>query len=458
MKCRHCATELSQEVLNLNHAPPSNAYLKAEQLRTPEVHYPLRLLFCPQCYLVQTEDFAAAEELFDAEYVYFSSTSRSWLNHATRFCNGAIERLGLGGDSFVVEIASNDGYLLQNFVAAGVPCLGFEPTASTAEVARSKGVETRQTFFGAATAEALRQERKGQGADLIVGNNVYAHVPDINDFTKGLAGLLAPEGVISLEFPHLCQLVEQGQFDTVYHEHFSYLSLTTVQRILAGAGLRVFDVSTLSTHGGSLRVWACHDDAAHATEASVSALLAREATAVPPAGGAEGAMGVQDPGYYAGLQAQADQAADALVDFLVRCRSRGETVAGYGAAAKGTTLFNYARIDNRLLSYIADAAPFKQGRFLPGAHIPVVAPDALHQSPPDHLLILPWNLREEIAADLAWITETHGTTLWTVMPRPAPVQATQGQQCSASIAPLSAPAQGGRVSPLQGAIREKKAG
>ncbi|APG46137.1 class I SAM-dependent methyltransferase [Phaeobacter porticola] len=426
MKCRHCATELSQDILDLGHAPPSNAYLKTAQLRAPEVHFPLRLLFCPECYLVQTEDYAAAEDLFDAEYVYFSSTSRSWLDHATRFCNGAIERFGLTAGSYVVEIASNDGYLLQNFVAAGIPCLGFEPTASTADVARNKAVETRQAFFNTAEAETLRKSRDGRGADLIVGNNVYAHVPDINDFTQGLAALLASEGVISLEFPHLCELVEQGQFDTVYHEHFSYLSLTTVKRILGSVGLRIFDLEKLPTHGGSLRVWACHDAASHETHAAVAAMLRREANATVPqgAGGSQAgaSVGVGAVEYYSRLQAQANGAAHALLDFLMRCRDRGETVAGYGAAAKGTTLLNYAGVDRRLLSYIADAAPFKQGRFLPGAHIPVVSPTHLRDNPPDHLLILPWNLREEIAADLTGISAQHGTTLWTVMPRPAPVQ------------------------------------
>ncbi|WP_293577705.1 class I SAM-dependent methyltransferase [Phaeobacter sp.] len=428
MKCRHCAATLSHQVLDLNHAPPSNAYLTAEQLRAPEVHLPLRLLMCSECFLVQTEDFAAPDQLFDDEYVYFSSTSRSWLTHATRFCNTAIERLELSADSLVVEIASNDGYLLQNFVAAGVPCLGFEPTASTAAVARSKGVETRQTFFGKAEATALRQERGG--ATLIVGNNVYAHVPDINDFSEGMAALLAPEGVISLEFPHLCELVAQGQFDTVYHEHFSYLSLTTVQRILAAAGLRVFDVERLPTHGGSLRVWACHDAATRATAPSVAAVLQQEAVATAPITGAGAASGeragvetgVGQPAYFCDLQAQADHAADALVEFLQGCRSRGESVAGYGAAAKGTTLLNYAGVNQRLLPYIADAAPFKQGRFLPGAHIPVVSPQVLRDAPPDHLLILPWNLRDEIAADFADLSKQHGTTLWTVMPHPAPVQ------------------------------------
>jgi hypothetical protein len=275
MQCRHCETPLSLTVLDLAHAPPSNAYLEKEQLRQPEVHFPLRLFLCESCGLVQTEDFCAADQLFDENYVYFSSTSSSWCAHAARFADSAIDRFGLSSASFVVEVASNDGYLLQNFVNVGIPCLGFEPTASTAEIAARKGVDSRLAFFGETEARALRDERK-RGADLIIGNNVYAHVPAINDFTRGLEQLLADQGVISLEFPHLLELVEQSQFDTVYHEHFSYLSLTTVQQIFAAANLRIFDVEQLSTHGGSLRVWGCRTPADHATTAAVDAILDQE--------------------------------------------------------------------------------------------------------------------------------------------------------------------------------------
>lgn len=407
MKCRHCETALSIKILDLDYAPPSNAYLSAEQLSQPETHYPLRLYFCPTCSLVQTQDFRKADDLFDSDYVYFSSTSRSWMAHAEQFSKDAISRFDLGASSFVVEIASNDGYLLQNFEQADVPCLGFEPTASTAKVARDKNVETRMEFFSEAQAKSLRDERANQGADLIIGNNVYAHVPDINDFTRGMAHLLAPEGVISLEFPHLQELVEQGQFDTVYHEHFSYLSLTTVMQIFKTCGLRVFSVDTLSTHGGSLRVWGCLSGASHNSDSSVDEVVYEERRA-----------GIDQAAFYSKLQQQADAASDALVEFLVHCRRKGESVAAYGAAAKGTTLLNYARIDQRLLRYIADAAPFKQGRYLPGCHIPVVSPDQLHTAPTDHLLILPWNIRDEIAADLAWVREAYNTTIWTVMPRP----------------------------------------
>lgn len=418
MHCRHCSTPLSHNILDLAHAPPSNAYLEADQRLQPEIHFPLRLFFCPSCTLVQTEDFCRADELFDANYVYFSSTSSSWCAHAARYAEAAIGRFGLTTDSFVVEVASNDGYLLQNFVEAGIPCLGFEPTASTAEAARAKGVDSRLEFFTEASALALRQDRAAQGlgqdggADLIAGNNVYAHVPDINDFTRGLYQLLAPEGVISLEFPHLLELVAHGQFDTVYHEHFSYLSLTAVSRIFAAAGLRIFDVEPLPTHGGSLRVWGCRQEASHPQLASVAAGLAQEETA-----------GLCTQEFYRNLQAQADHAADKLLAFLISCKSRGETVAAYGAAAKGTTLLNYARISPRLLPYVCDAAPFKQGRFLPGSHIEVRPVEALLDAPPQHLLILPWNIKEEIVASLAWMARDHGTQFWTVMPEPTKLAA-----------------------------------
>ena len=411
MHCRHCSTPLSHNILDLAHAPPSNAYLEAPQLLQPELHFPLRLFFCPSCTLVQTEDFCRADDLFDADYVYFSSTSSSWCAHAARYAATAIDRFDLDAESFVVEIASNAGYMLKNFVEAGIPCLGFEPTASTAEAARAKGVDTRLEFFSEAQALALRQERAAQGhaggADLIAGNNVYAHVPDINDFTRGLYQLLATEGVVSLEFPHLLELITHGQFDTVYHEHFSYLSLTAVDRIFSAAGLRIFDVELLPTHGGSLRVWGCRKEASHAQKPSVSTVLDQEDQA-----------GLKTPDCYQNLQSQADHAADRLLSFLTGCKSRGESVAAYGAAAKGTTLLNYARISPRLLPYVCDAAPFKQGRYLPGSHIPVRPVDALRDHPPQHLLILPWNIKDEIVADLAWLARDHGTRFWTVIPEP----------------------------------------
>ncbi len=409
MDCRHCSASLTTKVLDLSQAPPSNAYLRMDQLSAPETYYPLRLYFCEHCGLVQTEDFRKAEELFDEDYVYFSSTSRSWLKHAEQFSLDAMSRFNLSPNSFVVEIASNDGYLLQNFVAAEIPCVGFEPTASTAKVSQEKGIETRVEFFSEATANQLRDARGG--ADLIVGNNVFAHVPDINDFTRGMKQLLARDGVISLEFPHLLELVQHGQFDTVYHEHFSYFSLTTVMRIFASAGLRVFDVETLPTHGGSLRVWGCLTEAQHSTTARVECVLDQQRS-----------VGITNAAYFQNLQGQADQAAEYILDFLLSCKQSGETVAAYGAAAKGTTLLNYARLGTRLLPYVVDAAAFKQGRFLPGCHIPVRSPEVLKEEAPDHLLILPWNIKDEIAADLAWMEREHGTQFWTVMPKPARLQ------------------------------------
>lgn len=388
MKCRHCSADLDQVFLDLGSAPPSNAYLTQAALAAPETWYPLRLFVCGDCRLVQTEDYAAADELFQADYAYFSSTSKSWLDHAARYAGAIQARLGLGAASFVVEVASNDGYLLKNFVAAGVPCLGIEPTAATADAAEAVGVPTLREFFGEALAERLAAE--GSQADLIAGCNVYAHVPDINDFTLGLAALLKPEGVVTLEFPHLMRLVEYRQFDTVYHEHFSYLSLLTVRRIFAAAGLRVFDVEELPTHGGSLRVYGCRDAAAHAETPAVAALLAEETR-----------RGMDGPDYYRAFQEKADAVKDGLLRFLLDARRAGRSVAGYGAAAKGNTLLNYAGVRPDLLPYVADAAPSKQGKFLPGSRIPIVAPAALAADPPDYVLVLPWNIAEEVTAQNA---------------------------------------------------------
>jgi SAM-dependent methyltransferase len=314
MNCRHCHAPLEQVFLDLGHAPPSNAYLDAAALRAPEVTFPLRLFACGRCRLVQTEDYAEADALFSADYAYFSSTSRTWLEHAERFSAMITRRLGLDGDSLVVEVASNDGYLLKNFVAAGIPCLGVEPTASTAAAAEALGIPVVREFFGQALADRLVAE--GRSADLVCGNNVYAHVPDINDFTRGLAAILKPEGVVTLEFPHLMRLVEFGQFDTVYHEHFSYLSLLTVQRIFAEAGLRVFDVEELPTHGGSLRVYGC-------LEASVRPAAGQVETVL----GEERRRGMDASAYYEDFQARAETIKDDLVAFLIEQKRAGRTVA-----------------------------------------------------------------------------------------------------------------------------------
>jgi SAM-dependent methyltransferase len=387
MKCRHCGEQLKHRFIDLGFAPPSNAYLKAEHLRFPELHYPLRVKVCHQCWLVQTEDYAAADELFGADYAYFSSTSTTWLDHAARYAQMVTERLQLGRDSFVIEVASNDGYLLKNFVAEGIPCLGIEPTASTAAAAEARGIPVRREFFGEALGRQLANE--GRSADLVVGNNVYAHVPDINDFTRGLAAVLKPDGTVTLEFPHLMRLVEETQFDTIYHEHFSYLSLTALAHIFSAAGLRVWDVEGLTTHGGSLRVYGCHAEAAIATTNRVHSLLISEEQS-----------GITRLETYTAFQARADRVKDDLLSFLIEQKRAGRGVAGYGAAAKGNTLLNYAGVKPDLLPYVCDAAGSKQGKFLPGSHIPIYSPEALRENPPDYVVILPWNIANEVQSQL----------------------------------------------------------
>ncbi len=395
MNCRHCHAALDHVFLDLGSAPPSNAYLDRADLRAPAVHFPLRLHVCTKCWLVQTEDYARADELFSRDYAYFSSTSQSWLAHARRYAGDISRRLGLGPGSFVIEVASNDGYLLKNFVAAGIPCLGIEPTASTASAAEAIGVPTVREFFGQAMGESLAAQ--GRQADLIIGNNVFAHVPDINDFTRGLKAALKPGGTVTLEFPHLMRLIEQTQFDTVYHEHFSYLSLYTVQRIFASAGLRVVDVETLPTHGGSLRVYGCHADDARVPTPAVPALMQAEAD-----------FGLRRLETYLGFQARADAVKDGLVAFLAGLKHAGRKVAAYGAAAKGNTLLNYAGVRADLLPFVCDAAPSKQGRYLPGSRIPVVDPARLREFRPDVVLILPWNIAGEIQALHGYVHEWGG--------------------------------------------------
>jgi 2-polyprenyl-3-methyl-5-hydroxy-6-metoxy-1,4-benzoquinol methylase len=387
MKCRHCQAALRHVFLDLGFAPPSNAYVSAEALDQPEVTYPLKLFVCDACWLVQTQDHAHASELFSADYAYFSSVSRSWLEHASRYCDMAVRRFRLDASSRVVEVASNDGYLLKNFVRAGIPCLGVEPTEGTASAARALGIPVVTEFFGQALGERLAGE---QGkADLVIGNNVFAHVPDINDFSAGLAAVLKPGGTVTLEFPHLLQLMAQVQFDTVYHEHFSYLSLHTAAQVLRRAGLVVYDVEELATHGGSLRVYAGHAAQAPARAASVEALLARERAA-----------GLQQLDTYLGFQARADEVKNGLLSFLIDSHAKGVRLAGYGAAAKGNTLLNYAGVRPDLLPFICDAAPSKQGRFTPGTHIPIVHPDVLERERPDIVLILPWNLAAEVTTQM----------------------------------------------------------
>jgi SAM-dependent methyltransferase len=387
MNCRHCQTPLQHVFLDLGFAPPSNAYLSAQDLHAPEMHFPLKLFVCADCWLVQTEDYACADELFRADYAYFSSTSSGWLTHAKNYCRMITERLGLNKNSLVIELAANDGYLLKNFVADGIPCLGIEPTDSTAAAAEALGIPVLREFFGEKLAARLAQ--KNQSADLIIGNNVYAHVPDINDFTAGMKTALKPNGTITLEFPHLLNLIRYNQFDTVYHEHYSYLSLLTVGRIFAKAGLRVFDVETLPTHGGSLRVYGCHADDNRATGDAVAKLLDEEKN-----------NGLQQVQTYTAFQPAADKVKNDLLAFLLEQKKNNKTVAAYGAAAKGNTLLNYAGVRPDLLPVVFDAAPSKQNKFMPASHIPILPPSELDKTKPDYILILPWNIREEVSQQL----------------------------------------------------------
>ena len=395
MNCRHCYTPLEQVFLDLGFAPPSNAYLSQADLRAPERYYPLKLYVCTQCWLVQTEDYAQASELFSQDYAYFSSVSQSWVDHAASYAKMISGRLGLGKESFVIEVAANDGYLLKNFVAAGIPCLGIEPTASTATAAEKLGIPIVREFFGQALAERLAAV--GKKADLIAGNNVYAHVPDINDFTAGLRAVLKPGGTITLEFTHLMRLIEHTLFDTVYHEHFSYFSLHAVSRIFASAGLRAFDVEELPTQGGSLRVYGCHAGDARATTAGVAAVLAEEQR-----------RGLNQVAIYREFQLRADKVKNELLAFLIDQWRAGKRVAAYGAAAKGNTLLNYAGVKPDLLPFVCDAAPSKQGKFLPGAHIPILPPAALREQRPDVVLILPWNIAEEVVSQHGYVREWGG--------------------------------------------------
>ncbi|MFS2035070.1 class I SAM-dependent methyltransferase [Polaromonas sp. CT11-55] len=395
MNCRHCSAPLEHVFLDLGFAPPSNAYLSAADLQAPEKYFPLKLFVCGKCWLVQTEDYSRSDELFTKDYAYFSSVSTTWLAHARSYVEMITARLGLGSDSFVIEVASNDGYLLKNFVANGVPCLGVEPTDSTAAAAEAAGVPVAREFFGQDFAEKL--VKSGKQADLIIGNNVYAHVPDINDFTAGMKTALKPGGTITLEFPHLMSLMRLNQFDTVYHEHYSYLSLQSVKAVFAKAGLRVCDVEQIPTHGGSLRVYGCHAGDARADGVAVARVLAEEISS-----------GLQDLAVYQRFQREADKVKNNLLAFLVEANKAGKTVAAYGAAAKGNTLMNYAGVKPDLVSFVCDAAASKQGKFMPGSHIPILAPKELRERRPDYVVILPWNIADEVVKSNEFVREWGG--------------------------------------------------
>ena len=404
MKCRHCNAVLTLPLIDLGLAPPSNAYLSTQQLQQPEKKYPLRVLVCQTCWLAQTEDFAQAHELFDADYAYFSSFSSTWLEHAKRYADEMSARFHLGSSSHVVEIAANDGYLLQYFKAANIPCTGVEPTASTAAAARAKGIDIVQEFFGVALANMLVAQ--GKQADLTAANNVLAHVPDINDFGAGFTALLKPTGVATFEFPHLMQLMALNQFDTIYHEHFSYLSLIAVQRIFAANGLTVFDVEEHPTHGGSLRVFAQRTDTGKQPISDRVAKMLR----------AEEAIGIQTEKYYLAFQVRAEKVKDDFVNFLADAKRQGKIVAAYGAAAKGNTLMNFAELGSDLIQYVVDKNPAKQGKFMPGSRIPIVSPEALHSQRPDYLVILPWNIANEVTQQNAALAK-FGTQFVTAVPK-----------------------------------------
>jgi SAM-dependent methyltransferase len=394
-RCRFCDSSLHRTFCDLGASPLSNSYLTASQLGAMERFYPLHAYVCESCFLVQLAQFESPESIF-AEYAYFSSYSDSWLAHSRAYVEAMIARFGFDAASQVIEIASNDGYLLQYFQARGVPVLGIEPAANVAGVAQAKGVPTRVQFFGVETARQLARE--GLAADLLLGNNVLAHVPDINDFIAGMKIALKPGGVITMEFPHLLRLMANNQFDTIYHEHFSYLSYTTVERMFAHHGLAVFDVEELPTHGGSLRIYARHAQAREpAPTDRVAELRAREAAA-----------GLGVPETYDRFAEQVRETKRDLLDFLIRARRAGQSVAGYGAPAKGNTLLNYCGIRQDFLDYTVDRSPHKQGRYLPGSRIPIHSPDRLRETRPDYVLVLPWNLRDEIAEQIAFVREWGG--------------------------------------------------
>jgi 2-polyprenyl-3-methyl-5-hydroxy-6-metoxy-1,4-benzoquinol methylase len=400
-KCRFCGAELHAVVADLGMSPPSNALVDPARGAVTEVYYPLRAYVCERCWLVQLEQFQSPAEIFSDEYAYFSSYSSTWLAHVDAFAAAAISRFGLGSDSLVVEVASNDGYLLTRFRDRGIRVLGLEPAANVAGEAIGKGIPTVVEFLTAASGSALAAN--GQAGDLVVGNNVLAHVPDLNDFVAGLAALVKPDGVLTLEFPHVLRMVERSEFDTIYHEHFSYFSLAAAANVLEVLGLYVFDVDELPTHGGSLRVYA------RRTRSAPGAAVERVLHA-------ERAAGLTTIAGYAGLQKKAETVKSALVEFLVGCKRDGKRVAGYGAPAKATTLLNFCAIRTDLLEYTVDRSPHKQGRLVPGVRIPIAAPQRIFDTRPDYVLILPWNLRDEICEQMAGIAAWGGKF---VVPIPA---------------------------------------
>jgi len=399
MKCRHCGKELQHEFIDLYNSPPSNSYLNEAQLNGPEILYPLKLYVCEDCFLVQIDEYKRSSEIFDSEYAYFSSYSSSWLEHSRKYVNMIIDKLNLNKGSHVIEIACNDGYLLQYFKEKNIPCLGIEPTASTVQVAREKGINVLKDFFNADLALKLEK------ADLIVGNNVIAHVPDINDFVKGLKIVLKPNGTITLEFPHLLNLINFTQFDTIYHEHFSYLSLITVQKIFNSQGLKIYNVEEFLTHGGSLRIYATHsENSLLKIYDSVNEIIYKEKSAELDI--IEG---------YQGFEKKVQAIKWNFLEFLLKTQKEEKKIVAYGAAAKGNTFLNYCGVKSDAIDFVVDASPHKQGKYLPLSHIPVVSEDKLKKEKPDYIIILPWNISDEIAKQLSY-TKDWGAQLVTAIP------------------------------------------
>lgn len=393
MKCRFCENKLQHEIIDLINCPPSNSFLNEDQLGEPETYFPLKLYFCERCFLVQVDEYKKFNEIFSASYPYFSSYSSSWLEHCKKYADMAIETFGLSRKSKIIEVASNDGYLLQYFKEKGFPVLGIEPTSSTAKVAIEKGIETIQEFFGVKLAHELKN--KGIQADLLIGNNVLAHVSNINDFVQGLKIVLKDTGIITIEFQHLMQLIENNEFDTIYQEHFSYFSLTTVKKIFQAYGLELFNVEEIPTHGGSLRIYAKHvGDISRPIAQNVEKLIKEEKQ-----------KGMDKIAYYTDFQKKADKIKYDLVSFIIKQKINNKKIIAYGAAAKGNTLLNYCGLKKDLIDYVVDKSPYKQNKFLPGSHIKVVAEENIRITKPDFILILPWNIKDEIINQLNYVKE-----------------------------------------------------
>jgi 2-polyprenyl-3-methyl-5-hydroxy-6-metoxy-1,4-benzoquinol methylase len=390
MECRFCGNNLTYEFIDLVNSPPSNSFLSKDQLSEPEVFYPLKLFVCDKCFLVQIDEYKKSNEIFNSDYVYFSSFSQSWLEHSKNYVIMIIDRLGLDGSSLVAEIASNDGYLLQYFKQNGIQCYGIEPSINTALVAKQKGIDVVEKFFDSYLATNLANE--GKRVDLLLGNNVLAHVPNINDFVRGLKKLIKDKGTITMEFPHILNLIEQNQFDTIYHEHFSYFSFYAVNKIFKTHGLKIYDVEELPTHGGSLRIYATHEESEVLTLDSVKSMFIKEEK-----------FGITKIATYSSFSEKVDKIKNNLLEFLISAKKEGKKVVGYGAAAKGNTLLNYCGIKKDLISFVADRSPYKQGKFLPGSHIPVENEEFFKAEMPDYVLILPWNIKNELIKQLSYI-------------------------------------------------------